>query len=692
MRDFQSLLLTLVLGVSFCRVSAQNTFLIKQETDSEVNLSQFIRILPSLQGEETPPSFQDIIKIVDTRWVPYTKAILHKPNQVIWAKLTLRNELNHDFDGVLKLDNRYLRQAEVYLLDQKGNFTMKKVGNQFSAKNTHAWAMPTYPKIKMYLRANEQKTLYICFHQFDQKTSLIHLELQSKSGWNTFVQKRNLFQGVFQGMVLLTLLYNLYVFLLSRNRIYAYYLGYLCCIALYFFNFVGFSAEFIFPNYLRLFFDLYLLSTAFLQIFYLQFIRLYLNTQRIHDFWDKVLVGWMAVSLIELVLVEILLHTTDNFALVCGIHHQFILVEAISMMGVLFVWRLLKARMVNYLIVGTFWVCLGLAIGIFKDTYDGNAYFQVGSLMGILCFSLGLGHRTKLNEKERIEAREAVIKVQKESNEELEHRVQERTQQLRTTNEKLTKIHDNLQDSIRYAQRLQKGVLPLENQVKQLLPHSFVLFRPRDIVSGDFYWVEPISDHKVMVAVADCTGHGIPGAMMSMMGSTALTEIVLNRKINSPTEILIQLDKMIQVTLRQNETNLKDGMDISICLFDFENQCIDFAGAHHPLYYFYEGELKVYKGAYRSIGGNYYDTEFKSHQIPMQKGAKLYMFSDGFQDQFGGEEGRKFMIRRLKKLLLDIHQEPMELQKSKLEKTLDAWMSAGKTSQTDDILLFGLSL
>lgn len=691
MRHFKCLFITILLSVGSITLSAQSVFLLKQQNTNAKGLNKYLWVLPNSYSSNVANSFQKVSAIPDSLFVPFKQAKLKKTDTLVWGKITAKNELKQDFDGVLLLGGRYINRATIYVLNQQGKVTIKRSGNYVPGSQADLLEMPTYPKVRLYLKASEQKTLYICFRNFDQKPLSINLELQTSLKWANFVKERNLVQGIFQGAVILILLYHLFIFFFTLDRVYVFYTGYLFCTALYFFNFAGFSVELIFPQYPRWFFEVYLVATAFLQVCYLQFIRLYLKTWTINVFWDRVVKVGIWARLVEFVIVELIWHTTSDFALVHDIHRQYALIEIGYTITVVIAWKILKARMVNYLLAGIIFLYLGVTISIIQGSYNGILYFQAGSLIEILCFSLGLGYRIRLNEKERIVAREAVIQVQKEANEQLEQKVQERTQMLSQTNDELSTINENLQQSIRYAQRLQAGVLPLDERVEKLLPQSFIIYKPRDIVSGDFYWIEEVQN-KIMIAVADCTGHGIPGAMMSMMGSTALTEVVVNRKVTAPDEILTQLDQVIQIGLQQDKTNLKDGMDIGFCLLDYENQVIDYAGAHHPLYYIDEGEMKIYKGVHKSIGGNYFDMDFKNHRLPIKKGASIFMLSDGFQDQFGGPDGRKFMKSRLKKLLLEIHQMPLAEQKNKMEEALNEWIAMNDTPQTDDILVLGIKL
>jgi len=298
---------------------------------------------------------------------------------------------------------------------------------------------------------------------------------------------------------------------------------------------------------------------------------------------------------------------------------------------------------------------------------------------------------------------------------------------LEVKNVEIEHINHDLTASITYAQRIQEAMLPSINRIQAYLPESFVLFKPRDIVSGDFYWFAKIKStekreqleevyaakmsqslqmdthsNKLVLAAVDCTGHGVPGALMSMTGSNLLNEIVEMRGTDRPERILRQLHRGVKKALKQDETNNRDGMDMSLCVIDLQKQVVQFAGAKSPLIVIQDGKLQEIKGDKTPIGGEWGKEEgeriFTGHTVLLEeKPASFYMFSDGYQDQFGGPVGKKFMKGHLKKLLLEIYEKPMEEQKQILEETIVQWMAqsgpeAKVEPQIDDILVMGFKV
>lgn len=278
----------------------------------------------------------------------------------------------------------------------------------------------------------------------------------------------------------------------------------------------------------------------------------------------------------------------------------------------------------------------------------------------------------------------------------LEQKVKERTEevvrqrdQIEQQRSRVEELYKDVTDSIRYAKRLQESILPPEQKMAELFKDYFVFYRPKDIVSGDFYWVEQ-TEEKVLFSAVDCTGHGVPGAFMSLVGANGLNQAVLEHQQKSPAEIMDDLNTFAVNALNKNEdSNVRDGMDMAICLLDSKNMKLEFAGANNPLYLVRDGKLIQYKPDKFSIGSYADNTNsFKNNQVAIQENDALYIFSDGYADQFGGPRGKKFMYKQFRELLEKIAHLPMKEQNEILGKTLDDWM--GDSEQIDDILIIGV--
>ncbi len=247
-------------------------------------------------------------------------------------------------------------------------------------------------------------------------------------------------------------------------------------------------------------------------------------------------------------------------------------------------------------------------------------------------------------------------------------------------------------DSITYAKRIQQAILPNAQAVSGALPNSFILFKPKDIVSGDFYFFEK-KDNLVFIAAADCTGHGVPGAIMSMVGYEKLTSAINNS--NQVSEILNLLNNGIKAALHQTDSadSTRDGMDIALCAINTTSFTLSYAGAHRPLWIIKNGVAEIIetKATKAAIGGLTSNTQqFEQHDIQLAKGDTLYLFTDGYADQDGGEKGKKLMTKNFKQLLLDIQHKPMPEQQIFLSDFITTW--SAQTEQLDDILIIGIQL
>lgn len=314
-----------------------------------------------------------------------------------------------------------------------------------------------------------------------------------------------------------------------------------------------------------------------------------------------------------------------------------------------------------------------------------------------------------------VNSRNVANKNLQELNASLEFKVLERTAEMQEANDSLNNLNEELivtveqvqqqskelskknkkiTDSINYAKRIQSALLSHSDNQCTMVKDYFVLFKPRDIVSGDFYWFScNETENKLIVAAVDCTGHGVPGAFMSLIGDSLLNKIVNDKEISSPEKILEAMDIGVQKTLNQNENDSRDGMDMAIAVIDFNNKKIEFAGAKSPLIYVRKNELFTIKGDIYSIGSKLKNNKqkvFKKHLIDFSEPITAYMFSDGFYDQLGGVNMRKYLSRNFKNTLLRISEYPMEKQQAILEHTFDNWKSS--VPQTDDVLVIGMKL
>lgn len=271
----------------------------------------------------------------------------------------------------------------------------------------------------------------------------------------------------------------------------------------------------------------------------------------------------------------------------------------------------------------------------------------------------------------------------------LEEQVSYRTSQLKSEKEKVELQNKEITESIQYARRIQASILPPEKNIKTGFKSIFFYYAPKDIVSGDFYWFEK-KDEISYLAIVDCTGHGVPGAFMSLIGYTQLNDIINQSKSKKAGDILKELDIRVQNALNQGDSsNSKDGMELGILCFDEKKNVLSYSGAMRPLYFVRDGELEILKGDKFSVGGvSKRKKIFTTHKIKLQKGDMAYLFSDGYPDQFGGPNGKKFMTKYVGKMVKQIATLPIKDQRKIVIKSLTEWM--GDEEQVDDILFTGI--
>lgn len=405
------------------------------------------------------------------------------------------------------------------------------------------------------------------------------------------------------------------------------------------------------------------------------------------------------------------------------------------------VWGILRLDKTQFLIFELAFFTFFLLLTLFLFYFDFPEYIDNETLMihskyakyiSLICMFLivieAQFYLTKLakvqlglikKQKYEIEKQNHEIVIQKEE-------IEAQRDMARRQRDKIAKQNKRITDSILYAEYIQSAMLPPKEVIKELLPESFVFYKPRDIVSGDFYWLDS-KNGKTYIVAADCTGHGVPGAFMSLLGISQLNEII--NKLDESAEkeiaankILEQLRAFVIKSLHQTgkEMESKDGIDLALCVCDFKNNTLQYAGAYNPLYIIREHktgtelpentskiisytlyeeikgkdyELMEIKGDRLPIGIHHInDQPFTNHNIKIRKDDSIYLFSDGYIDQFGGNESKrqKYQPRKFRELLVSLQELPMERQKEKLEQNLAEWQ--GRYSQVDDILIMGIRI
>ncbi len=525
------------------------------------------------------------------------------------------------------------------------------------------------------------------------------------------------------GIMLIIAIYHLVLFLLRRSVISSLYFSVLSIFASALvliakdYNLIYlFWPEISWTTHLKTEYAFYFLSLLFLVLFIASLFK-----QEADKTVVKVII-WFSIFMCLFVAVA----PVSFFMAIFGLFEWIFIIIVVYLLYVVFKAQVNKKEGSRQSMLGLLLLTLAITHDVIVDKYSLNGVTILP--FGFLGFMLIQAYIISSRFVEAISYSEQLTEEMDFMNNNLEQLVKERTtkveqqkeellmqsESLKVANDEIVKINHILEqqsgemnkknkaltDSLNYAKRLQSAVLPDPNYLKEVLPEHFIFFLPKDIVSGDFYWYGEVdsswdfddaSSIQVLIA-ADCTGHGVPGAFMTLLGNNFLNVTVNTQEVTDPEQIIYKIDQQVVETLRQNDPNsIKDGMDIAVLSIEQDKNLISFAGAGSPLYYFSNGEFEEIKGSNFGIGGVLRKEKvFEPHKIEYKSGDVFYIFSDGFADQIGGKEGRKFYKKRFKEFLAEIHDRPMDEQHELIERKFFEWK--GDFKQIDDILVIGIRM
>ncbi len=628
-----------------------------------------------------------------------------QPGSCIWFRFYFVNRSTRQFSFHLQ-PNLYseFNEYKLYQEFNNGMVTIRKSGNAIHPRSKDV-NISGSDDLRIFLPPGEADTLFLRV-SFSDKSILSDLTFTISTHQSVIAKDRSkrLVFGIFVGIMLIMVLYHIPLFVKGRESSYLFYILYILAFLLFFINKEGYLYEFT-PRFTSAPTNIFL-QEIFL-LFFLLFGRSYLNTRNTLQSWDTILLlaVWFTVGGLILNFSILLLQglgvSVPIFIQLGGL--AIIIVSAIGSLFLAIVPAMILTREnyqpARYFLFANLFLILGIAINYALNDYSlGRHSQELGVTLQILTFSIGLSERINLLKKSKEVAQRRIIDQLRENaalkdkvNRELEDKVQERTFEIQAQKEHIEKQNKEIKYSFDYAKKIQNTVLPRNEVFDTLFGEHFIFFKPRDIVSGDFYWISQ-RDHKIILTAADCTGHGVPGSLMSMLGITMLHEIVNEKNVIHSEEILNQLRLSIARTLKQEGKigEQKDGIDMALVIYDTQTRQLEFSGANNPIYIIRNGEMLEYKGNNMPVA--YYErmSDFTRYTLDMKQGDRVYMFTDGFPDQFGGPQGKKFKYRPFKDLLLEISVRPMEEQQRILSLIFDEWK--GDLSQIDDVLVIGLRL
>jgi serine phosphatase RsbU (regulator of sigma subunit) len=597
-----------------------------------------------------------------------------------WFMFQVQNLEPEINDWQLEIEDEHIDSIEFYFMNPENKWEKKRYGEMYPFSQRE-WDSRTFiiplelnDSIikKYYIRLRTQGTLHFDLNIYREKECLRK------------VIRTDTYYGIFFGIIFLLIIYNIFIFFSLRDLSYFYYILLILSSLVFLSLESGHMFQYILPDSMRLNIRLLPPSIPFCEFFFLLFTISFLNVKKYSLLVYKSLISFMVLAVI-LVFLLFIINYHHGIQIAAYSSQIYIFLTLIS--GIVCYVR--GNRGARMFVLGFTMYFIGalaisfLAIGIVRDNFVTMHGMELGSMFNGLLLSLALIDNYRISKMEKEKAQEEIIQIREKAAEILEKKVIERTLQIELQKQEIT-------DSIHYASRIQNALLPPEEDIKNLLPSYFILNKPRDIVSGDYYWVAG-KDNKVITTVADCTGHGVPGAFMSILGIALLNEIVSKTETLIASEILNQMSEKLIKSLRQSleDDKTRNGIEMALCIIDFEMKKLQYAGAFRPLYLIRNKVLSEIKGDFMPIG--IYEGEknpFRNKEIHLQSDDIIYMCSDGYADQIGGPNRKTFRSRQFKELLTAIHQKPLNEQKIILETNYNDWK--GDVEQIDDILVMGI--
>lgn len=608
---------------------------------------------------------------------------------VYWIRLDLTTEIEENWyleyltGGTQSLDFYQIKNEKIST--QHGGIGMDQSQRSLIGK-----------RIVFKIDLHKNDTIRCYFRVTDYTNLLLIVRGGTLLNFTKAEQTENLFHGIYFGIILLMIIYNFFLFATNRDRVYLYYVLYIAFSGLFISFFSGYAN--LFPDFIRMvFYDAPVLVPSLFGIFGLLFTIKFLNTKervpKLHKF-----IIWIMITV-----------NSANLCTLFGWHHASMII--IQIYGILLSIACILSGIVvlrqgyrpaKYYVIGFGAYMTGLTIMIVAAVigFYGTLTFyamEFGSAIEAIFLSFAIGDKLNQANKEKTKAQKESLerlleneKLIREQNTVLEQKVKERTAEVVMQKEIIEEKQKEIVDSINYAKRIQYTLLAHDELLKQNLGEHFVLFKPKDIVSGDFYWATK-KGNDFYLAVCDSTGHGVPGAFMSLLNISFLNEAINEKNISEPHEVLNHVRKR----LMENMEGGQDGMDAILVRFEArirnsDSIKIKYAAANnHPLM-ISEKQIKELPYDKMPVGKGEKTESFNLYEIECLKGEMLFLLTDGFADQFGGPKGKKFKSSNLSKLLLENSALEMQNQSKKLNSEFNAWK--GELEQVDDVCIIGIRI
>jgi serine phosphatase RsbU (regulator of sigma subunit) len=707
-----SLFLFILFPVLWPQGKAAGEVLVLKNTRNYLNIQNYFDYIEDLEGQW---SFEDVMDgKTGFQWQKDGHGALNfgYTDSVVWIRGGLKNETGRDDDFMLEIAYPVIDDIRVFLL-KKGGVYRLQLGDKVPFGDR-----PVFHRnfvIPLHLEEGESTEFFL---RVKTTSSMqIPLSVYQEDGFAAKAQTDMLGYSLYYGAMMIMVIYNIFLFIIIRESSYFYYVFYVFSMTLWATSLNGFSFQYLWPNATVWNDQVIVFSLNGIVFFASMFAARFLNAR---EDWPKNYKVFRILSLTAFTMMVFSYVTPYRF----GISSAMIIAVTTIFYGlVITVLRVIEGYGPAKIFLLAWAMLLGGGVimalskfGLLSRSFLTETAVQVGSVLEVTLLSFALAHRLNLEKKQRIEAqrvahiherhariaketelmnekkvrsaREEAFEIQKIATETLERKVKERKDELNETLERVKKSHDKIMENLAYARMIQAAILPDPTDVSGIFKEHVILYLPRDIVGGDYYYIDR-TERLAIVALADCTGHGVPGAFMTLVANWELKRIVSSEKCYDPGEILVKMNKRIRKALKQDTEKpfSDDGLDMAVCVLDREEKKLTYAGARIDLRYAAGSDVQTIKGDRRSLGyialvGDY---RFTVHHLPISPETIFYMVTDGIVDQPGGISRQRFGTRRLNDFISTYSQKPLAEQSERLKEMMTAYR--GERDQVDDMTM-----
>lgn len=615
-------------------------------------------------------------------------------NGSVWLRIDLSDKgINQH--SQLEIDNPNLDIIEVY------HFSEGHWNTLYSAGDQNITSRQENPSRCFVVSQLPEDIFYIKITNFGDQL-FIPIQIIEKQKLKQKEIEEHLVFGIYFGLLLFVIILNLFLYVVIKEKSNLYYLIYLGGLLLLNLGLTGIGTQYLWGESTYINNHTQPFAATLSVLFLIQFTRTFLDTITLARKLDGIF-KWLSILLLLNLILSLIPYQPVYHTSIIVINATTLLLNILIIPTALL--SLKNNKKIGLLFVSAF-VVLIISVfvfvlrnfGIVNDSFISKNSLLIGSSVEIILLSFAIVQKFKAFKNEAIDRLKEINQLKNDQNDALEREIQAKTKEIQLRNKELEEKSNELLDSINYAERIQKGMVPNESYFQQFFKDSFVLYKPKDILSGDFYWISKTTTTKVedknssliVFALGDCTGHGVPGAMISVLGIKILNTSLKNLEVNTTGDALDYLNREITTTFNKeiNDAKIADGMDIVICAYDEENSKLYFSGANNSLWLMRNSEIESYRGDRFAIGGFDSKQNFLTQSLTIEKGDKIFLMSDGYIDQFGGPKNKKYKSKRLKDFLIQHETSSMSELKMQLDQELITWQ--GGKEQIDDVSIIGI--